>query len=96
MVLYSMELKRKLKSILKSMQQIIQLFIFFFTMIIFFAAISLKAIGDLDQTEPYDHVTANTYSQISQNYTNFLSATSILYIVASPDYYPACMLPAYE
>lgn len=34
--------------------------------------------------------------KVSQNFSNFESATAILYIVASPDSFPTCMHPSLD
>lgn len=88
LMVYNKELRRTVKSILLSMQQIIQLILFFIIMNIFWALVAVKVIGNLDGE--YE------YNEFSQNYENVLSATSILYALSSPDIYPDCMLPALE
>lgn len=55
-------------------------------MTIFWALISVKIIGDIEV--PYD--------PYAENFDNVLTATHILYALASPDIYPDCMLPAIE
>lgn len=88
MFIYNKELRRTAMSLLNSYQQIIQLFLFFMLMTLFWALIAIKVIGDLDGEAEYDHLLSN--------YTDLGTSFTILYVLSSPDGYPECMLPAYE
>lgn len=80
------ELRRSLKSLIYSLKQIVQLFVFFILMTFFWAGLGLKFIGDLDGEAEYDIY--------SSNFNNFFKAFNILYALISFDGYPDCMIPA--
>lgn len=51
---YNKELRRTFKSIVQSFQQIVQLFLFFTLMTLFWAVIGFRIIGDLDGEVVFD------------------------------------------
>ncbi|EGR34851.1 hypothetical protein IMG5_000790 [Ichthyophthirius multifiliis] len=78
---YSKELRRTFKSISQSLKEILQLFLFYLFMTLFFALIGWKFIGDLDG---------------QSNFNNIFTASNILYILITFDGYPDCLMPAYQ
>ncbi len=87
MLFYSNELRRTFKSIVYSLKEMIQLFLFFFLVTMIWAIIGWKFIGDLDGGE---------FDAYKSNFSNILTAFNILYSLLSFDGYPDCMLPAYR
>lgn len=57
-------------------------------MVLFWALIALKVVGDLDGEQPFD--------SFYQNYNSLQTSFTILYALTSPDFYPDVMLPAYN
>lgn len=86
MLFWSGELRRAFKSIIYSLKEILELFIFFFLMTIIWALIGMKFISDLDGEVEYD--------EYKSNFNEFGTTANILYALISFDGYPDCMLPA--
>jgi len=81
---YSNELRRSFKSIVLSLQQIIQLVIFFIGWTFFWALVVWKFIGS--NYEPDSFV---------NNFDNLDTSFTIMYSLLSFDVYPDCFLLAY-
>lgn len=86
MLFWSGELRRAFKSIIFSLKEILELFIFFFLMTVIWALIGMQFISDLDGEIKYD--------KYKSNFKDFGTTANILYSLISFDGYPDCMLPA--
>lgn len=56
MLVYSSNLRRAFKSIVYSLKEILQLFIFFILICLFFAVIGKNIIGDMEEEVVYDEL----------------------------------------
>ncbi|EGR33043.1 hypothetical protein IMG5_062980 [Ichthyophthirius multifiliis] len=83
---YSKELRRSFKSIIESIRQIFQLFLFLLFNTLIFSIIGWKFVGDLDGAFNYD--------PFQSNFDNVLTASNILYSLISFDGYPECIIPS--